>query len=65
MDNNRHRFERQPHKKNKKASPQKKFIATLHTFAFACHRTNPTHKQSQKSAIANALPFFVENASVI
>jgi len=46
-------------KKNKTPPPHKKTKIlcrpTLHTFAFACHRTKPTQRQSQKSAIANAL----------
>ena len=44
-------------KKTKKLSPHEKILClrTLHTFAFACNRTKPTQRQSQKSAIANAL----------
>ena len=42
-------------KKQKKMPPHEKILCTLHTFAFACHRTKPARRQSQKSAIATAL----------
>ena len=44
-------------KKQKKMPPHEKILChrTLHTFAFACQRTKPTQRQSQKSAIATAL----------
>lgn len=44
-------------KKQKKMPPHEKILCqrTLHTFAFACNRTNPSQRQSQKSAIATAL----------
>ena len=45
-------------KKNKKKFPTHEKILcqrTLHTFAFACQRTKPVQRQSQKSAIATAL----------
>lgn len=44
-------------KKQKKMPPHEKILCqrTLHTFAFACQRTKPAQRQSQKSAIATAL----------